>query len=109
MRTLISHGWGRLALPVATLPTTVCLAAGRASLIAPLSFAALAEALDVTTLRRAVPLSTVTTHANHEHCPACRPCAEPLAQDGFNVGCRPTHSRIITRNDWMDDWRLRRR
>lgn len=104
MRTLISHGRGRVALPVATLPTTVCLAALLASLIAPLGLAALAESLAVTTLRRAVPLATVTTHADHEHCPAFRPSAEPLAQDGFNVGCRRTHSRIITRNDWLDDW-----
>ena len=86
-------------MPVATLPTTVRLAALLASLIAPLSFAALPEPLAVTALRRAVPLSTVTTHANHEHCAAFTPCAEPLAQDGFNVRCRRTHSRIITRND----------
>ena len=103
MRTLISHGWGGVAAPVAMLAATVCLAALLASLAASLSFAALAESLAVTTLRRAVPLSTVTTHANHEHCAAFRPCAEPLAQDGFNVGCRPAHGRIITRNDWMDD------
>src|SRR4051812_21434159 len=108
MRTLISHGSGRVAAPVATLATTVCLAALLASLIPSLSFAALAESLAVTTLRRAVPLSTVTTHANHEHCPAIGSCAEPLAQDGFNVACQPTHSRIITRDDWTDDWRVRR-
>jgi hypothetical protein len=108
MRTLISHGWGRVAAPVATLPTTVYFAALLASLIASLSFAALAESLAVTTLRRTIPLSTLTTHANHEHCPAVGPCAEPLAQDGFNSGCRPTHSRIITQDDWTDDWRLRR-
>ena len=108
MRTLISHGSSRVALPVTTLPTTVCLATLLASLIAPLSFAALAEPLAVTTLRLAVSLSTVTADANHEHCPAFTPCAEPLAKDGFIVGCGPTHSRIITRNDWTDDWRLRR-
>src|SRR3954447_23776185 len=83
-----------------TSPSRRKAAAMLASLIASLSFAALAESLAVTTLRRAVPLSTVTTHANHEHCPAFGPCAEPLAQDGFNVGCQPTHSRIITRDDW---------
>src|SRR5687768_2763581 len=99
MRTLISHGSSRVALPVASLPTTVCFAALLASLISPLSFAALAEPLAVATLRRAVSLSTVTAHANHEHCPALRTCAEPLAQDGFIVGCGPTHSRIMTRND----------
>src|SRR3954451_20281740 len=108
MRTLISHGRGRVAVPVATLTATVCVAAMLASLIASLSFAALAESLAVTTLRRAVPLSTVTTHANHEHCPAFGSCAEPLAQDGFNVGSQPVHSRILTRDDWTDDWRLRR-
>ena len=98
MRTLISHGWGGVAAPVALLAAAVCLAALLASLVASLSFAALAESLAVTTLRRAVPLSTVTTHANHEHYPAFEPCAEPLAQDGFHVGCQPTHSRIITRD-----------
>lgn len=86
-----------LTLPIAPLPMAVKLFALVTLLVPAIGGAALPASGLLAARLTAVPLSSVTTGAHPEHCPAIRRATESLAENHFHMVDCASHSGIVRR------------